>query len=150
MQSQIFRFTRVHTLLLVSLLINWPIRAAVPIINQILPFAGENQVRVKLSVTPVAGESILLIGKITESAANTLLWSGPLGEAQSHGLKNVIFEKTIDGLKPKLWTVAAPNLYDLEITAKQGEKTIDRQKTRFGFRTFQTKNAQFYLNGKPI
>jgi beta-galactosidase len=54
------------------------------------------------------------------------------------------------GLKPKLWTPSEPNLYRLEIAleSQQGE-VLDRWSHNVGFRTFEIKEGQFLLNGKP-
>lgn len=46
---------------------------------------------------------------------------------------------------PKLWGVDQPNLYIAE--ARLGNH---RLATRFGFRSFETRDGKFYLNGEPI
>lgn len=45
----------------------------------------------------------------------------------------------------KLWDVFEPNLYFIEITV-DSDDVIDR----IGFRTIETKNARFYINGKEV
>ena len=53
------------------------------------------------------------------------------------------------GLKPKLWTPAAPNLYRLETTVFVGEARTDERAETFGFRTFTVEGNRLLLNGKP-
>jgi len=53
----------------------------------------------------------------------------------------------------KLWDVGKPNLYNCEVTMKEGKMITDNLSTPFGFRVFEVKQNQdgkscFYLNGK--
>jgi len=54
---------------------------------------------------------------------------------------------TITGLHPKPWSPQDPQLYVIAISDASGNEIA---KTRFGFRTFETKDGKFYLNGRPI
>src|SRR5688572_7033620 len=57
---------------------------------------------------------------------------------------------TTEGLKPKLWTPAEPNLYRLEVTLEGADgQLLDKWSHNVGFRTFEVKGNQFHLNGKP-
>ena len=52
---------------------------------------------------------------------------------------------------PKLWTAETPNLYRVEIRLKQNGKVIHQIQQRFGFRTFEVRDADgLYLNGQKI
>ncbi|MDP4289943.1 MAG: glycoside hydrolase family 2 TIM barrel-domain containing protein [Bacteroidota bacterium] len=57
----------------------------------------------------------------------------------------------INGLKPKLWSPATPNLYNFNfiLQAKDGNNELDRKVICSGFKTFEVKGDYFYLNGKP-
>lgn len=56
----------------------------------------------------------------------------------------------INNLQPKLWTPADPNLYKLEVTLESMDgKPLDDFAQNVGFRTFEAKGNQLYLNGKP-
>ena len=46
---------------------------------------------------------------------------------------------------PLLWSTAFPNLYELRVSLSSG----DSARCRFGFRTFNTHEGKFYLNGEP-
>ncbi len=56
----------------------------------------------------------------------------------------------IKNLKPKLWTPAEPNLYQLEVTleTERGE-VLDKFAQKVGFRTFEARGNKLFLNGKP-
>ena len=57
---------------------------------------------------------------------------------------------TIDRLKPRLWSPQSPNLYDFKFIISSGKgKDEDVFTVRSGFRTFESKNGLFYLNGAP-
>lgn len=47
---------------------------------------------------------------------------------------------------PDLWSLSSPTLYTLRASLSSG----DSRDVRFGFRTFETRDAKFCLNGKPI
>jgi hypothetical protein len=47
---------------------------------------------------------------------------------------------------PRVWSPAGPALYTLRASLNSG----DSRDYPFGFRTFETRNGKFYLNGNPI
>lgn len=55
---------------------------------------------------------------------------------------------TISNLKPQLWTPNHPNLYDFNFILTLGKNLVDNKVITSGFRTFESKNGFFYLNGK--
>ncbi len=49
------------------------------------------------------------------------------------------------------WSPESPKLYDFVLSLRNSDgKLLDERIIRSGFRTFETKNARFYLNGKPF
>lgn len=56
----------------------------------------------------------------------------------------------LENVQPKLWTPADPHLYKLIVTllAPSGE-TLDSWSHNVGFRTFEVRGNQLYLNGHP-
>lgn len=48
------------------------------------------------------------------------------------------------------WSPAHPNLFTLRLRFERGGKLIDERRKRFGFRTFEIKNARFLLNGRIL
>jgi hypothetical protein len=56
----------------------------------------------------------------------------------------------LSGAKPKLWTPAEPNLYRLDVTLEDDKgQLLDSWSRNVGFRTFEIRGNQFFLNGKP-
>jgi hypothetical protein len=56
----------------------------------------------------------------------------------------------LSGAKPKLWTPAEPNLYELEVRLEDAKgETLDVWSRKVGFRTFEIRGNQFFLNSKP-
>ena len=47
---------------------------------------------------------------------------------------------------PVLWSPASPGLYELRLALSSG----DSVHSKFGFRSFVTREGKFYLNGKPL
>jgi hypothetical protein len=52
-------------------------------------------------------------------------------------------------ISPKTWSPDNPNLYMLKTKLRQNGRLIDEQQIDIGFRSFEVKNGQFYLNGNP-
>ena len=50
----------------------------------------------------------------------------------------------------RLWSPAAPNLYDLHVELLQDDTPIDAYTLRIGIRTVQVQGDQLLLNGEPI
>ncbi len=58
-------------------------------------------------------------------------------------------ERTEDWVAPKLWWPDDPQQYQLVTTLKAGDRVIDVQRTKFGFREWEWKGQHFTLNGVP-
>ena len=57
---------------------------------------------------------------------------------------------TLTNVAPKLWTPSDPNLYRLEVRLESTDGALlDSWSQNVGFRTFEIRGNQFYLNGKP-
>ena len=55
---------------------------------------------------------------------------------------------TVENIFP--WSPDTPHLYALHVTIRAEKKTVDSSKHEFGFRSFNTRDGKFYLNGKPL
>ena len=52
---------------------------------------------------------------------------------------------------PEKWTAETPNLYTVVLVLKDPDgKTIEVETSKFGFRKIESKDAQIFINGKPI
>ena len=49
-----------------------------------------------------------------------------------------------------LWNAGEPNLYDLKLTLKNGEETVDAVESYFGLRTISFDGKKCLINGKPV
>jgi hypothetical protein len=52
--------------------------------------------------------------------------------------------------RPLAWSCEQPNLYRVEILARDEDGEEDHQATTFGMRDFTVHDGQFFLNGEPI
>jgi hypothetical protein len=79
-----------------------------------------------------------------------IFWQGNIipSVAPNEGGKHLAF--TINNLKPTLWAPNNPYLY--EITLQQFNKGVLKNslKERVGFRSFERRGGNLFLNGKPI
>ena len=61
------------------------------------------------------------------------------------------YSAAIEGLTPKLWEPATPNLYDFRFRITDSrKKTVDEMTVTSGFRTFEARDGFFYLNGRKF
>jgi beta-galactosidase len=120
-------------------------------IEQVTPFVTADSVRMQVRMTsgePLDG--VQLSARIVPVGGRAALWSGSVGAMNLTPNAPATLEHKVTDLKPKLWEPASPNLYNLTVTATRNDKTLAKKTTRFGFRSFEVKDAQFHLNGRPI
>ncbi|MEP6663240.1 MAG: glycoside hydrolase family 2 TIM barrel-domain containing protein [Verrucomicrobiota bacterium] len=127
-----------------------PVEAANAQFENLLVFAGRDQVRVSASFRADNEIGDLEFrGKITR-ASGEIIWEGPLGRAQTKPGTTLSISNLVSGLKPELWSPVSPTLYHLEVSAQRAGKLLATKKVRFGFRSFEIRNGQFHLNGQPV
>ncbi len=115
----------------------------------ITPFTGMDYVRIVFDKNQVLSPSVAFKAVI-KSPDGKILWQGDVkpGAAINEGGNHLAF--TIANLKPVLWTPDNPYLY--EIALQQLEKGIVKKTLteRVGFRSFERRGGNLFLNGKPI
>ena len=120
-------------------------------IQQVVPFATADSVRFEVKLTstePV--DNVKISSKIVPIGEGETIPVGLVGVTNlKPGATRSLWCK-VAFLKPKLWEPTSPNLYNLVVTASRDGKPLHTTKTRFGFRSFEVKDAQFHLNGRPI
>ncbi len=90
-----------------------------------------------------------IYAEITDKTTGEPIYSGTLLEKlRLKGNSKETFTASVDGLAPKLWEPATPNLYDFKFTVRNGKENIDGMNVTSGFRTFESKDGFFYLNGR--
>ncbi|HEV2293210.1 MAG TPA: glycoside hydrolase family 2 TIM barrel-domain containing protein [Tepidisphaeraceae bacterium] len=121
------------------------------VIEQVIPFATADSVRfdVKLSSSEPA-KNLQVAARIVPVAPGEALWTGSIGVANVGPNSPATLPHRINNLKPKLWEPDSPHLYNLIVTVSRDGTAVATRTTRFGFRSFEVKNAQFHLNGRPI
>lgn len=89
--------------------------------------------------------------EINDKSNGDIIYSGiVLANREIHKGKEVL-TASVDGLTPKLWDPATPNLYDFTFTlAERSGKEIDKVTITSGFRTFEAKDGFLYLNGRKF
>lgn len=97
------------------------------------------------------GRSVDVYADIIDASTGESIYSGCLLKGVRLGA-NYASQVTasVDGLKPKLWEPATPNLYDFRFTVKKGKETVDNLTITSGFRTFESRDGFFYLNGRKF
>ncbi|MEP6673676.1 MAG: glycoside hydrolase family 2 TIM barrel-domain containing protein [Ferruginibacter sp.] len=85
-----------------------------------------------------------------KSADSKILWEGNVTASQAINEGGNKLAATIKNLKPVLWSPTNPFLY--EVTLQQINNSVVKRtlKERAGFRSFERKGENIFLNGKPI
>ncbi|OQP42919.1 glycosyl hydrolase family 2 [Niastella yeongjuensis] len=79
----------------------------------------------------------------------SLLYKGDaLPQTVLHAGEEKKLTYSVKDLKPLLWSPQTPNLYDFTFSVLQSGRIIDSTVICSGFRTFESKNGYFWLNGK--
>lgn len=116
----------------------------------ITPFTGTDYIRLVVDGAYRTSPENTFKVQIRSVKDNKTLWTGPVNVsiAPNEGAKHLAF--TVSNLRPVLWTPNNPALY--EITLLQYSKGVLKNslKERAGFRSFERRNGNLYLNGKPI
>lgn len=68
----------------------------------------------------------------------------------SHALDSITAELSLDLPDVKPWSPDTPHLYSVQITILKSHAIVDFTSHTFGFRTIETRDGKFYLNGKPL
>ena len=89
-----------------------------------------------------------------KTAKETLYNTTSPAKIQLQANEEKVVTITIDGLRPHLWSPQEPNLYDFnfllfpDAPTTTSETLLDQQTITSGFRTFESKNGFFWLNGR--
>lgn len=107
------------------------------------------QVKTILKNETASSLSVLLSNSMADGKGKAIANTENKIELQPNEEKEVTQIVTVEN--PKLWSVDAPNLYQVKTVIKKESKTLDVVTTNFGIRTiaFSAENG-FSLNGKKI
>lgn len=84
--------------------------------------------------------------RILAAKDGKLLWKGQPKSIMADGQTKF----HVDGLQPELWSPEKPFLYELNMTVLENGKEIKTVSYHIGFRDFESKNGQIFLNGHPL
>ena len=141
---------RVEILILMAILLG-PLSLTALEFEKLLAITTAEGLRIE--VAPKAGEDfagVAFRAAITQDGGGRLLWQGPLGQIAPGAAAGAPFTKTLSGLKPELWNPDSPVLYNLQVTAAKDGQVLGAKTVRIGFRSFEIKEGQFHLNGRPV
>ena len=113
------------------------------LVRDVKVMASDDNVKVQIILSDAKAASGLS-ARITSVEDRSVLWKGDIGGKGSFS-DDTTFVCRISGLSPRLWTPSEPVLYSLEIISP--EETVS---VKMGFRKFEMKDGNFYLNGKKI
>lgn len=99
---------------------------------------------------PARKRSFAIRTEIRDKSTDSLLFDGELiGKSTLDSGDGRKYSCTINGLHPKLWEPASPNLYDFTFSLIEKKKITDHVTITSGFRTFEAREDGFlYLNGR--
>jgi hypothetical protein len=104
--------------------------------------AGNFTFSVHLVNATEEGAKVPTVGAEILSPDGKVAWKGPENAVTKQGV--YMFSGNLEN--PDLWSLSHPALYTLRVHTSSGEQ----RSYRFGFRTFDTRDGKFYLNGKVI
>ncbi|HOA75179.1 MAG TPA: glycoside hydrolase family 2 TIM barrel-domain containing protein [Phycisphaerae bacterium] len=120
-------------------------------IEKAVLFPTADTLRVQVTLASPKTESAVEVKAHIQAMNNgPTLWQGTLGRVDLSAGRPVTLERTIQGLKPELWSPGSPTLYDVHLTVGDGKGEASRLTQRTGFRTVESRDGQILLNGKPI
>lgn len=104
---------------------------------------GEISVDVHLKGVTSADRIVAIVkGRGAEDA-------GPFSAGLVNGQTKATLKTRVEGVEP--WSAETPHLYDLELSLRDGDKTVHKTVARFGFRTFKVRPGRgLFLNGQKI
>ncbi len=117
---------------------------------QLTPFTGLDYVRVTLRDAFIQSPKHTFKVTIKGIKDKHTLWQGKISLDQVDPNNKHVRIFTIDGLKPKLWSPSDPYLYELTLEQFDKDKLVASARERLGFRFFESKEGNLFLNGKLI
>jgi hypothetical protein len=118
-------------------------------IKRIISFTTETSLKLEVSFykLPTRNESYSISIKGIPYN-NTICDRAVKAEKVDGATDKLIFR--IPHIDAETWTPATPNLYNLQFVMSRNGKAVEIMHQRIGFRNFESKNGNLYLNGKPI
>lgn len=87
--------------------------------------------------------------RIIDDDVNEIFYESELNP-EKNGTDNRNITFLVENLHPTLWTPTSPKLYTAEFTIFSNNRQITKNIQKIGFRLFEVKDGNFFLNGNPI
>lgn len=113
--------------------------------TKLTPIVSDDEIKLEMTISNKKSELLKINGTITSCEDGKVIWSGPITQQMMPGGTDTTIICFLNNIQANLWSPANPNLYRLDIECNG---TITSK--RIGFRKFEMKNGQFFLNDKPI
>ena len=105
-------------------------------------------IEVTLKNTNAKAQTFDLVTEILDKETKSSLYAGTsLTKIELKAGEERKLTFSLTGLKPRLWSPNHPNLYNFNFKLIGKKQEIDTKTVTSGFRTFESKNGFFYLNG---
>jgi len=117
-------------------------------LQRILTFTTQHSLKLEATFTQLpSAAAVYTIGITRDGSGQSLFNKTVTATADKTEAGKLWF--TINDLNPELWTPVNPALYNVTLSISDGgTKTEKTQRT--GFRSFESKDGNLYLNGKPV
>jgi beta-galactosidase len=112
---------------------------------------GELTVKTKLAFTEMPSKDFSVEAQIYDGRKKLLEQplNGRVMPSYHTNYYETVFTRRLPGIK--VWSAEIPNLYTLVVTLKNNrDKVVECTSTRIGFRTYEVKDREFLVNGKPV
>jgi beta-galactosidase len=117
--------------------------------KRLTPFTGTDYVRLVVDADYQTAATNTF--KVTiKSTDDKVLWQGAIKPqtVDNAGKKQLAFN--VSNLKPTLWTPNNPYLYNITLEQYSAGKLANKLTERAGFRSFERRGGNLFLNAKPI
>ncbi len=119
-------------------------------IHKLTPFTGMDYLRLVTDADFKTANNNTFKVVIKSITDGKLLWQGNVKPVKAINEGGNKIQFNIQNLKPILWLPNNPYLYSVSLEQYNGAKLISKLSERAGFRSFERKGENLYLNGKPI
>jgi beta-galactosidase len=115
--------------------------------KSLISFTTQNTVKLEVVFNEQPAANSKYSVRIADDRSGKTVFDQAVTATTSTGNNKLIF--FINSLTVDPWTPTDPRLYQLAFTATADNKSLE-QKQRIGFRFFESKNGNLFLNGRPI
>jgi beta-galactosidase len=118
-------------------------------IRRIIAFTTLHSVKLEATFDALPAPGAAFGIKITDDGSGKTVFDQPVKATSVSGPANKM-TFFVDGLTVDPWTPTSPKLYRLVLTEAGGNNPSWEETRRIGFRFFESREGNLYLNGKPV